>query len=420
MASLFLLSALRQPGAFLFPSFWAEDATVLFREAIERGPWAALALPLYGSYHTVPRLVVLAASAFPTAWAPALYALGAGLATSAAPALFARPGFRWLVPHDGLRVLAAVLFSLVPGTNEGAFALCTLNYALFTGILFLLLERDPGGRWRMGPGRALVVSFLWLSVGQGLVLAPLLAVLFALTRNRLYVACLAALVLSTLLNLGTENEYLPEERAGPAALLAVFLDNLFLRVVWVPLAGRTGLAGVMALPSLPFLLVSSLALAGAVVAVGRRRVLDRGGAAVLGAAVLGAMSVYPMIALARTYGLGILRRPEVQLTGRYALVPSVLVLVLLWTWLARPARSRLGRAAGAALLAWTTANVLSEPLYVPPEPRRPFVWEWRYQAAAIDRALAARKAGRLEEPVVIDAIHCRPRPWVLRNVTISP
>ena len=120
---IFVSTALRLPGTFLYPSFWAEDLTIFFKESIEMGP-AALVQPLYGSYHTIPRLIALAASLGPVAWAPALFALGAGLVSSLCLALFSRPGFRWLVPRDDVRLFACWLFSFVPGTNESFFALC--------------------------------------------------------------------------------------------------------------------------------------------------------------------------------------------------------------------------------------------------------------------------------------------------------
>src|SRR6185295_20162150 len=71
-------TALRIPGTFLYPSFWAEDLTILFKDSIEMGP-AAVGQPIYGSYHTLPRLIALVASLCPAAWAPAVFALGAGL-----------------------------------------------------------------------------------------------------------------------------------------------------------------------------------------------------------------------------------------------------------------------------------------------------------------------------------------------------
>jgi len=105
-----------------------------------------------------------------------------------------------------------------------------------------------------------------------------------------------------------------------------------------------------------------------------------------------------------------------------ALVPSVLALLLVWLWLARPARSGLRRAGAVVLLAWTTMNILFEPLCQWRGPFQPFASEWPGQAAIIEKALQDRKAGRLREPVVLAEIRCRPRSPVQRieDLTITP
>jgi len=420
---LFLLAstALRLPSTFRYPSFWAEDATIFFKQAVEMGP-GALLLPVYGSYHTVPRLIVLLSSLMPVLWAPALYALGAGLVSSACLAVFARPGFRWLVPDDRVRLLLCWLFSLVPGTNECFFALCTLNYPVFCGVLFLLLERDEHGRWRMGLPRALLVSFLWFSVGQGLVLALPLAGLFWLTRNRGYLLCLATLGLSVALNLTAENSYRPDELAGLPTLALVYLDNLCLRLVFVPLARPRWIRYVYAMTDVTFFGLSAALLLAYLYAVGRKRDLDPEGKRVVLVTVPSAMAVFPLTALVRSYGLAILGRHQFYMGGRNALVASILALLLFWQWLGRPAGPLPRRAPALAFLAWTTLNILYEPLLVPVGPFRPFVWEWPHQAAIIEKALQDRRARRLREPVVVRDIRCRPDSpvWTIGELTIGP
>ena len=233
---LFVTSALRIPATFLDPLFWAEDCTVFFHDSVEIGAPAILA-PLYGSYHLLPRLIVYLASFLPTFWGPVLYAVGAGVLSSVSLGLFSRGGFRWLVPDDRIRVLMCWLFSLVPGTTESFFALCTVNYALSCGLLFLLLERDAEGRWQMGIRRALLMSFLWFSVGQAVVLAAPLLYLYWLTRNRQLPAVPRARSPPPWRsNASSTNEYHPDAFPGASARSAlIYFENLAARLAFIPL-----------------------------------------------------------------------------------------------------------------------------------------------------------------------------------------
>ena len=420
---LFASSAIRFPGIFLEPSFWGEDGTFFFRNSVEMGP-SAILVPLYGSYHLLPRLTAFLVSFFPTYWAPVLYAVAAGSLSSLSLALFSRAGLRWLVPDDRLRVLVCWLFSLAPGTYETYFALCTANYEMFCGLVFLLLERDGEGRWQMGFRRALLVSFLWFSVGQGLVLAALIAYLFWLTRNRNYLLCLAILAGATLLNATTQNVYRPSPAPGPGLLAVIYVENLAIRLGFISLLPSSWHDAVPHMESGPFLL-SSVALIGSYLwAAFRARRRDAEGARVLVLAVLSAMALFPLTALARHYGVPRFTRPQIPLGGRHALVPAVLALLLLWQLLARPGRKGAQWLAVTGLLAWTTFCILHEPFYQPPGPLLSPPGVWLAQAATIDAALRARRAGTLQEPVVLGKIRCRPTlprgVWKIRGLTIAP
>jgi len=420
-ALLFLVTAARLPRTFLHSSFWAEDGTYFFREAIEDGG-ATLWRPVIGAYQTLPRIVAWLATFLPVQWAPALFALGAGLLASASLAVFSRAGFRWLVPDDRVRLFLCLLFSLAPGMGESFFALCTVNYVLFAGVLMLLLERDAAGRWSMGLRRALLVAFLWLSVAQGSVLVlPLLCLFFA-TRNRNYLVCLATLAASIALNLAAPNEARPAVPPPPLDALAdVYLHNSFMRLVYLPLLGLHGLAPVTEMSQTAFLLLSTALLVLCLGLMGRAGRVDAAGATVLGAIVASALALFPVTALVRFYGLAMLWRPSLAFSTRYDVAPSILVLILAWTWLHPPGRAGGRRLARYALLAWLTTNVMVEPLFRAPEPFLPFAWEWPGQAAAIEAALAAKRAGRLREPVTIRDIRCQPPSYTPRaHVRISP
>jgi hypothetical protein len=178
------------------------------------------------------------------------------------------------------------------------------------------------------------------------------------------------------------------------------------------------------MPSPVFWLFSVPLLAGWLWAAVSPRRRDPEGARVLAAVVLSAMAVYPLGALARHYGVVAFSRAQATFGGRFGWIPAVLALLLLWQWLAQPRRTRLQRTAASGLLAWSTFCILHEPYYQPPRPPLTRAGEWYEQAATIDAALDARKAGTLQEPVIIKRVLCRPTEppgvWRIRRLTIAP
>lgn len=417
---LFVSSALRFRGVLLDPTFWAEDCTVFFRESVEIGP-SAILLPVFGSFLTLPRLVAFLVSFLPTYWAPFLYAVTAGLLSSLSLSLFSRTGYRWLVPDDRLRVLVCWLFSLAPGTYECFFALTPGTYTIFCALILLLLERDGQRRWQMGVGRALLVSFLWFTLAQGLVLAPVIAYLFWRTRNRTYVLLLVTLAGAVLLNLTAENVYLPMSPPGPGLLAVLYFDNLAVRLAFISLIPHRWHDLVRFFPGAPFYLLSLALIGGYVWVAFRARRRDSEGVCVLVLTVLCVMAIYPLNALARNYGLVAMTRATMTLGGRAGLVPAVLALVLLWQLLAQPGQRGLRRFAATALLVWTTHCILHETLYQKPRPPLETSLLWPTQAATIDAALGARRAGTLQKRVIVKNIGCLPdHNWDIRRLRIAP
>jgi hypothetical protein len=266
--------------------------------------------------------------------------------------------------------------------------------------------------------RTLLVGFLWFSFGQGAVLAPPLACLFFLTRNRNYLVCLGTLLLSVVLNLAAPNPF-KVALLPPDTLAEVYFDNLFVRLGYLPLLGQRWLPRVMGMDEASFLLVSTALLVLCLYVMSRAARIDSSGAAVLGVTVTSAMAIFAAIVLARSYGLAALRRPSLVFATRYDVMPGLLALVLIWTWVYRPWRVRGWRLPRYALLAWLTMNVIGRLHFQAPEPLLPFAWEWPAQAATIQAALEARREGTLREPVVVPVVRCRP--WdVKTEIRIAP
>ena len=223
------------------------------------------------------------------------------------------------------------------------------------------------------------------------------------------------------LNLTAGNSYRPEVWPDFGFLVVLYLENLSIRLGFIPLVPQSGMPQVQAMGSAPFFLLSVVLVAAYLWRTVEGRVLDGEGTRVFAVAVLSAMALFPLTALARNYGVSLLRRPEIYMGRRGALVPSVLALLLVWLWLGRPRPRGARRMAAAGLLAWATFCALFEPFYQVPEPLRPFVWEWPVQAAEIEEAVRARRAGTLREDRVVGIISCRPDSpaWKVRDLTIS-
>jgi hypothetical protein len=162
----------------------------------------------------------------------------------------------------------------------------------------------------------------------------------------------------------------------------------------------------------PIFVAVSIVAALAVV-WGLRRIarIDAEGGRALALGMTGLMSAYPLTTITRSYGISVLQRGNAMaIHTRYAVIPSILAILLAWTILARPFRSVPWKVAACALLAWLSVSTVAvNPVYVPPHAFEPFAAEWPQQAAILQRALDKRRGGRLRGPVVVEQIWCRPR-----------
>jgi hypothetical protein len=255
------------------------------------------------------------------------------------------------------------------------------------------------------------------------VLAPVLLGLWALGRDGRYLVLFATLCTSVALNVASPNIFAPSQHPTLTELATVYGDNLLVRVLYLPLLGRLSLGPVLASPEGAFLGLSLLVIAVLGYLAARHNPIPAKDIGVLLLTVACALAVFPLTAVTRYYALPNLLRPGLVTGGRYDLVPSVIALVLWGAVLLPRGTGTRWRLAAVAALALFAINLRSRPLYEPPRPFRPFVWEWPGQSDRIDRALERRAAGRLRRTVVVNEIHCRPGPPVfgaVRQVAISP
>jgi hypothetical protein len=182
--AVLLVMAFRSGHALIAPQFWAEDATVFFREQIGHS-LPLLARPYAGYLHFLPRMVAWLADMGAVRHAPLIYNLSAWLITSASITF----AIVRLERHVPMMVSFAALL-LVPAGGEAIASLTNVQWytQLALALLCLLPVVDQSGPYRRS-GRLLVVAVLALTgpfsilvflVGAGVLLAA-----HALRRSQL-------------------------------------------------------------------------------------------------------------------------------------------------------------------------------------------------------------------------------------------
>lgn len=135
--SLFLcfsILALRCADRLQFPVLWAEDAGIYLSDVYD-DPAKSLVTPFAGYYQIIPRLIAGTLYLIaPIDQIPLWTNLLCLFFLAATFSIFAGPGFRWLVPSAGIRVLATLAFCFLPGLEEIAG-----NMANLAGICMFLL-----------------------------------------------------------------------------------------------------------------------------------------------------------------------------------------------------------------------------------------------------------------------------------------
>jgi uncharacterized membrane protein YhaH (DUF805 family) len=82
-----ILVALRTPGAWSHPAFYAEDGQIFFTQQLQNGV-GLLFQPYNGYFHLVPRLIALFASPFPVYYQPLIYAASSAVLQALAASFF--------------------------------------------------------------------------------------------------------------------------------------------------------------------------------------------------------------------------------------------------------------------------------------------------------------------------------------------
>lgn len=199
VAALSFLYVMRQPTSIQTPSLFAEDGTVFFKDAIERG-WAAVFDPYGGQVFVFQRIVACFIAPLPILIQPALYfAVSVSVAVmTCSIALSSR--WRFAVSRNA-RFVCVLALVCVPGIAETYGVLSNTHWWLGVGLLLLGMLHDPTGRLTR-IGEFLFVAVAALSGFAALYGLPTLAVRAYRNRSVHSTALLAPAVVGILVQVG--------------------------------------------------------------------------------------------------------------------------------------------------------------------------------------------------------------------------
>ncbi|HEX3605761.1 MAG TPA: hypothetical protein VH134_07540 [Candidatus Dormibacteraeota bacterium] len=171
----------RRPDAVTHPQIWAEDGTIWFADAYNRGA-STLLDPHAGYLALLPRAVALLAVAAGLGHAAQLFT-AVGLLLQIAPAVFILSRrFDALIPSLPARCALGLAYLLIPDAEAHA-NLANAQWHLAVLMLMVLVAAPPRGR----PGAAgdlVVIAAGGLTAAVGIVLAPIAVVRWLVVRTR--------------------------------------------------------------------------------------------------------------------------------------------------------------------------------------------------------------------------------------------
>ena len=224
---------LRQPAVVTSPTFWAEDGTIFFKGAIERG-LGALFDPYNGQVWLFQRIVALLAATLPVSIQPAVYVLVSVATAVLSCSIVLSSRWRFSVPLEA-RFLCLLALLCSPAVDEVFGALSNAHWFLAIGLVLMGMLADPLSR-RLKLGEIGFTALTALSGFAALYALPSLAV--RAFRNR---------------------------SGHSRALLWVALAGVVVQYVYLLASGRRGnLAGMIADPALDMIVLVRRIFGGAV------------------------------------------------------------------------------------------------------------------------------------------------------------
>ncbi len=222
------------------PAFWAEDGTVFFKDAIERG-WGALFTPYAGQLFLLQRAIASVLAPLPASIQPALFAVAAMAVAVLSCGIVISPRWRDAVPVSS-RFACLVALLCAPGVDETYGTLANAAWWLGIGLVLLGMLRDPLRRW----GRVGEIGFAALAGTSGFVALygiPTLGVRAIRNRSRHSVTVLGVALLGIGVQIGfllgsTRRGDVADIFRNPVIAVLVFVK----RVIATAALGETSLS----------------------------------------------------------------------------------------------------------------------------------------------------------------------------------
>jgi hypothetical protein len=172
---------LRRPDVLTSPSFWAEDGTRFFKDAVEKGT-VSLFLGTNGQWFLFQRAIALLVRPLPVGLQPALYSVTAIVITVLAVGLLLSR--RWRAPVSvRLRYACLIAILCTPSVDEAFGNLVNVHWWLSIGLVLLGMLWDPISA-RARRGEMVFVGVTALSGFSGLYGLPSLLVRAGRARSR--------------------------------------------------------------------------------------------------------------------------------------------------------------------------------------------------------------------------------------------
>lgn len=186
------LYVIRSPATLTSATLWAEDGTVFFKDAIERG-WSQLFVPYVGQVFVFQRTIAAAFAPLPVALQPSLYAAAAIAIAVLSCAIILSSRWRTSAPL-GVRFACMVALLCAPGLGETYGTLANVHWWLAVGLLLIGLLRDPLTR-PAKVGEVVFAAIVGLSGFAAVYGIPTLVVRLVRNRSRQSLAVLAVALL---------------------------------------------------------------------------------------------------------------------------------------------------------------------------------------------------------------------------------